>query len=99
MTDTRYFTDTTSDPIAFINARLTDLAEANALYGKDQRLNAPDKIARNDREISWLKDLRTVIVMLGVAQRQPEPFTPAEAWDNLVNKDDRTSPEEYPDHC
>lgn len=50
------------EPVAFINARLTDLAEANALYGKDQRLNAPDKIARNDREISWLKDLRSLVV-------------------------------------
>jgi hypothetical protein len=28
-----------------------------------------------------------------------EPFTAQAAWDELVNKDDRTSPEEYPDHC
>lgn len=28
-----------------------------------------------------------------------EPFTAADAWNILVEKDDRTSPEEYPDHC
>lgn len=28
-----------------------------------------------------------------------EPFTPNDAWDELVNKDDRTSPEEYPEMC
>jgi hypothetical protein len=50
-----------SEPVAFINNRLADLAEANALYGKDQRLSAPDKIARNEREISWLKELRSII--------------------------------------
>jgi hypothetical protein len=49
------------DPVAFINTRLADLEEANAIYGKDQRLGAPDKIARNDREISWLKDLRSML--------------------------------------
>jgi hypothetical protein len=49
------------EPIAMINRRLEDLAEANAIYGNDQRLSAPDKIARNDREISWLKDLRSTI--------------------------------------
>jgi hypothetical protein len=50
------------EAVAFINNRLADLAEANALYGKDQRLSAPDKIARNDREISWLKELRSIIL-------------------------------------
>lgn len=50
-----------SEPIAFINIRLQDLAEANAIYGKDQRLDAPSKVARNEREISWLKDLRSMI--------------------------------------
>lgn len=49
------------NPLAFIDARLEDLAEANAIYGKDTRLGAPDKIARNNREISWLKDLRSMI--------------------------------------
>jgi len=49
------------EAIAHIDRRLADLAEANALYGKDQRLGAPDKIARNDREISWLKDLRSIL--------------------------------------
>ena len=44
-----------------INERLEDLQTANALYGKDQRLSAPDKVARNDREISWLKDLRSYL--------------------------------------
>ena len=57
--------------VAFINRRLEDLAEANALYGKDQRLSAPDKIARNDREISWLKDLRSMLSLDGAA-RAPE---------------------------
>jgi hypothetical protein len=60
--------------IAMIDRRLEDLAEANALYGKDQRLSAPDKIARNEREISWLKDLRSELVMIGHAQ------TPAVQW-------------------
>jgi hypothetical protein len=46
-----------------INARLEDLATANALYGKDQRLSAPEKIDRNNREISWLKDLRSLIAL------------------------------------
>lgn len=32
-------------------------------------------------------------------QKVREAFTPQDAWDELVNKDDRTSPEEYPDHC
>lgn len=68
MTHPRYSSGSASDPIAFIEARLTDLAEANTLYGKDQQLGAPDKIARNDREISWLKDLRSMIVMRDVAQ-------------------------------
>lgn len=54
--------------LARLDARLEDLAEANALFGKDHRLGAPDKIARNDREISWLKDLRSMIV-LAVAQQ------------------------------
>jgi len=49
------------DAVSFINTRLEDLAEASAIYGKDQRLNAPDKIARNEREISWLKELRSII--------------------------------------
>jgi hypothetical protein len=53
--------------IAIIDRRLEDLAEANALYGKDQRLSVPDKIARNEREISWLKDLRSELVMSGHA--------------------------------
>jgi BMFP domain-containing protein YqiC len=26
-------------------------------------------------------------------------LSPQDAWDELVNKTDRTSPEEYPDHC
>lgn len=26
-------------------------------------------------------------------------LTPQDAWDELVHKDDRTSPGEYPDHC
>lgn len=60
--------DLSVDPIAFINRRLEDLAEANAIYGKDQRLNAPDNIARNDREISWLKDLRSMVAMRHPAQ-------------------------------
>lgn len=29
----------------------------------------------------------------------PLVLTPQDAWDELVNKDDRTSPEEYQDHC
>ncbi len=53
------------EAIARLNERLADLAEANALYGKDQRLNAPDKIARNDREIAWLKDLRSILALRG----------------------------------
>lgn len=53
----------TQSPLAFIDARLEDLAEANALYGKDTRLGAPDKIARNEREISWLKDLRSMLIL------------------------------------
>jgi hypothetical protein len=28
-----------------------------------------------------------------------EEFTPYEAWNELVSKDDRTSPEEYPEMC
>ncbi|WP_267395529.1 MULTISPECIES: hypothetical protein [unclassified Sphingomonas] len=28
-----------------------------------------------------------------------EPLSPEDAWDELVNVDDRTSPEEYPDMC
>lgn len=28
-----------------------------------------------------------------------EPFTPNDAWDELVNRDDRTSPEDYPEMC
>ncbi|HEY1980713.1 MAG TPA: hypothetical protein VGH13_11550 [Xanthobacteraceae bacterium] len=28
-----------------------------------------------------------------------EPFTAADAWHDLIEKDDRTSPEEYPDHA
>lgn len=59
------------DASAFVETRLTDLAEANALYGKDQRLSAPDKIARNDREISWLKDLRSLIVSSVTRPHQP----------------------------
>lgn len=78
-------TGITRDPTTFINARLTDLAEANALYGKDQRLGAPDKVARNDREISWLKDLRTIIAYHDVAQAEPvaidrERFCIAFTW-------------------
>ncbi|MGM4987376.1 hypothetical protein [Tardiphaga sp. 841_E9_N1_2] len=49
------------DARAHINARLEDLATANALYGKDNRLSAPEKIERNNREISWLKDLRSIL--------------------------------------
>jgi hypothetical protein len=30
---------------------------------------------------------------------ETETFTPQDAWDELVHKDDRTSPEDYPDHC
>lgn len=52
-----------SEPVEFINRRLADMAEANSLYGKDQRLGAPDKIARNNREISWLKELRSIILI------------------------------------
>lgn len=57
-----YAQKSVSEPVAFIDRRLEDLAEANALYGKDQRLGAPDKVARNDREISWLKDLISIIL-------------------------------------
>lgn len=68
------------EPVAFINRRLEDLAEANAIYGKDHRLGAPDKIARNDREISWLKDLRSVIATPDWKQDRaeaPQPVTKA----------------------
>jgi len=64
---------TASELVAFINSRLADLAEANALYGKDQRLGAPDKIARNDCEILWLKDLRSIIVTVDHAQTPAVP--------------------------
>jgi hypothetical protein len=30
---------------------------------------------------------------------ETEPFTVQDAWDRLVHKDDRTSPEEYPEMC
>lgn len=34
------------------------------------------------------------------ADAEPMPgLTAEEAWAELVNVDDRTSPEEYPDHC
>lgn len=49
--------------MAFIGKRLEDLAEANALYGKERHLSTPDKIARNNREISWLKDLRSILAL------------------------------------
>jgi hypothetical protein len=70
----------TAEPVAFINARLADLAEANAIYGKDQRLDAPNKVARNEREISWLKELRSIILT------QPqEAAPPRQAGDEVVN--------------
>ena len=34
-----------------------------------------------------------------IRQGEGEVFTGVEAWDELVNVDDRTSPEEYPDMC
>ena len=34
-----------------------------------------------------------------IRQGEGEVFTGVEAWDELVNFDDRTSPEEYPDMC
>lgn len=63
-----------SEPVEFINRRLADLAEANSLYGKDQRLGAPDKIARNNREISWLKELRSIILT------EPQPVAVPERY-------------------
>lgn len=60
-----------------INERLEDLETANELYGKDQCLNAPEKIERNTREASWLKDLRSilspVLVQLVQGRRHNEP--------------------------
>lgn len=59
---------TTPEPVAFINSRLADLAEANALYGNGQHLNALYKIARNEREISWLEELQSTILTAAKAQ-------------------------------
>lgn len=76
------------EPIALINRRLEDLAEANAIYGNDQRLNAPDMVARNDREISWLKDLRSELVPSGHAQTPAVTDEMVErGWAGIVGRD------------
>lgn len=69
-----------------VNERLEDLATANALYSKDQRLTTADKIARNEREISWLKDLRSAIstqpaggIQGSIATKPSPSSTPATA--------------------
>jgi hypothetical protein len=61
------------EPVAFINRRLEDLAEANAIYGKDQRLDAQSKVERNNREISWLKDLRSIFAATRDGSRDFDP--------------------------
>lgn len=51
-------------------------------------------------EQSWSHEEREVRSPAGGARQiLEEPLTPNDAWDELVNKDDRTSPEEYPDMC
>jgi len=40
-----------------------------------------------------------VVRALSAQQGQGEPLSAADAWDELVNVDDRTSPEEYPNMC
>jgi hypothetical protein len=59
------------EALDLIAARLVDLAGANALYGKDNRLSAPEKIERNNREITWLKDLRSTIKTAALAPQPP----------------------------
>ena len=49
------------DPVACINRRLEDLEEANALYERDKLYREPE-IARNNREISCLKDIRSLLL-------------------------------------
>lgn len=49
--------------LGMIADRLCDLNQANAQLGSDPRLSSPDWIARNDREKSWLRDLRSTLVL------------------------------------
>lgn len=45
----------------------------------------------------YLDDARAVLKMFSAPSEQPEPV--ADLWQELCERDDRTSPEEYPEMC
>ena len=47
--------------VAYINRRIEDLVGENALYDRDMAWRKPE-IARNNREISCLKDIRSLLL-------------------------------------
>lgn len=73
-----------------------------AMYEHDGRLN-DTKLARriaDDIKAAVLAATTSVPAISEAVQEATVPlYTFDEAWDELVNKDDRTSPEEYPEFC
>ncbi|MCA6114292.1 hypothetical protein J6524_05025 [Bradyrhizobium sp. WSM 1738] len=71
-----------SEPVELIDKRLADLREANEIFRKSSWCRSSD-IQRNDREIRWLIDLRTILLTgsktpaafecMGRKQALPEP--------------------------
>ena len=51
------------EAIARINERLADLVGANEVHAKRMLLSDENAIARNNREASWLKDLRSILAL------------------------------------
>jgi hypothetical protein len=62
----------TETPLTLIDKRLADLREANDVF-RTHSWDRSSAIARNEREISWLRDLRSGIVLCGYAQTTKEP--------------------------
>jgi hypothetical protein len=62
-----------------IDDRLADLREANEIFRKDSRLSAQDGIHRNDREIRFLKDLRSEVILAALPSRAVVGWQPIES--------------------
>jgi hypothetical protein len=66
--------------------------------GEDYFNDTATPLSDNDRRNGWVETPLYALASTDMAGAE-ETFTGVEAWDELVNVDDRTSPEEYPDMC
>lgn len=89
-----------------VTGRVTDAMRKGAedfWYGLDHNFGC-NGYGKFDEEV-WNRDVEAFYLAMKQEQAsvhspdEVERLTPEEAWQDLVEKDDRTSPEEYPEMC